>query len=63
MVIEIAIRMIERMREGTARSSDYATLLRSLSQLGMTPADRSKIQVPQAGPTEHDAYEEFTEGN
>lgn len=59
MVVEICVRMIERMRLGTARSADYATLLRGLSQLGLTPADRSKIHVPEAAVTEHDPFNEF----
>jgi phage terminase small subunit len=46
-VIEVVVRCVERMRNGTAKSADYATLMRGLSQLGMTPADRSKIQVQQ----------------
>src|SRR5258708_993405 len=45
VLVEVVVRMLEKMREGTARSSDYATLTRGLSQLGMTPADRSKIEV------------------
>jgi hypothetical protein len=50
VVIEIAVRMIDRMRNHTEemRSGDYATLSRCLSQLGMTPADRSKIKVAEA---------------
>jgi hypothetical protein len=63
LVIEVAVRMVERMRHphiaegdnackpgcpGEMRSSDYATLNRCLGQLGMNPADRSKIKVAEA---------------
>jgi hypothetical protein len=65
--LEIAVRMVERMRHahdkatcivgcpGVMTSSDYGTLNRCLSQLGMTPADRSKIRV--SAPTAADEWE------
>jgi phage terminase small subunit len=69
LCIEIAVRMIERMRHvhvetdckpgcpGVMTSSDYSTLNRCLSQLGMTPSDRSKIKVA-APPKEIDEWED-----
>ena len=62
LVVEVVVRMTEKMREGTATSANYTTLMRGLSQLGMTPADRSKISVtPQeSDATESDPFAEFT---
>lgn len=77
--VEIAVRMIERMRHihnevvcwaqfhadgticpGEMKSSDYATLNRCLSQLGCTPADRSKIKAAPAPEKEvNDPWAEF----
>ena len=59
MVVETVVRMVEKMRDGTASSSNYSTLMRGLSQLGMTPADRSKIIVSQ--PAEDTAADPFAE--
>jgi hypothetical protein len=42
-----AVKLVLRC-ELEMRSSDYTTLLKCLSQLGMTPADRSKIKVTPA---------------
>lgn len=39
----MASKLFARMMEDTISDSQYATLLRCLSQLGMTPADRSRI--------------------
>jgi phage terminase small subunit len=66
-VIEIVVRMVEKMRHnhksdcesgcpGQITSGDYGTLSRCLSQLGMTPADRSKIRVEK--PAKTDEWEE-----
>lgn len=42
-------------------SSDYAILTRCLSQMGLTPADRSKIQVPPNPKAKTvDVFDEFT---
>jgi phage terminase small subunit len=59
-IVHIAVLMWERVANATARASDFATLMKCLSQLGMTPADRSKIKVskPEAEP-EEDPFAEF----
>ncbi len=43
---EIAARLWQGMRDGTAKGPDLKTLLTCLSHLGMTPVDRSKVKVP-----------------
>jgi phage terminase small subunit len=60
MIIEIAVRMVCKLRNGTIMASELSTLTRCLSQLGMTPADRSKIHVT---PQDHaaDAVDPFAE--
>jgi hypothetical protein len=44
-LVEIAVRMIDRVRDGSAKSSDFATLLKCLIELGMTPVSRSKVST------------------
>ena len=61
LVLEITVRMTERVRNGTARASDYALLTRCLAQIGMTPDGRSKIQVsPDPKAKAVDEFSEFT---
>ena len=64
VVVEVTVRMIDRMRNHTEamRASDYATLNRCLSQLGMTPADRSKIHVAEA-PKQEEWEKDFGKAN
>lgn len=64
-VVELTVLMIERMRNNTARSSDFSTLMRCLAELGMTPASRSKVSLLPSGPTttNADPYGEFLDGD
>ena len=45
MLIEIVAKLMAQFRAGTIAGWGMAALMRGLSQLGMTPADRSKIVV------------------
>lgn len=47
-IVRLTILMAEKVFDGTATSSQTSCFQRCLSQLGMTPADRSKIKVPDA---------------
>lgn len=60
-IVELAVYMLEKIRDGNALGCHYSTYLKCLSQLGMTPADRSKISVtPQeSGSVEADPMAEF----
>jgi len=44
--VEIAACLLAEVRGGEPTATIYAQLLRSLSMLGMSPADRSKVQLP-----------------
>lgn len=80
-IIEVAVRMVERMRHRHGpdcfmelksgkvslccamdmTASDFATLTRCLSQMGMTPEARNKIQVtPDHPESKGDEFSEFT---
>jgi phage terminase small subunit len=46
IIVEIAARLIVRMRHPDAKNSEYTALLTVLSKLGMTPASRLKLNLP-----------------
>jgi hypothetical protein len=46
IILEIAARLIVRMRQPEAKISDYNALLTVLGKLGMTPASRLKMNLP-----------------
>ncbi|WP_433972765.1 hypothetical protein [Tunturiibacter lichenicola] len=46
IVVEIAARLIVRMRHPDAKTGDYNALLTVLGKLGMTPASRLKMNLP-----------------
>ena len=50
-LIAMASRLLARMNADTITDSQLATLLRCLSQLGMTPADRSRIVAQHNKPS------------
>ncbi len=46
IAVESAARLVAKMRASNALAADYSNLRGLLSQMAMTPADRSKIIVP-----------------
>ena len=44
-VIEIVARMMAKLRDGTITGWEMNSLMKGMSQCGLTPADRSKITV------------------
>jgi hypothetical protein len=46
-LVELACRTMRDVRKGQALASERNLLLSCLSRMGLTPADRSKIAVPQ----------------
>jgi phage terminase small subunit len=46
-LVELACRTMQQVRKGTALAAERNLLLSCLSRMGLTPADRSKIAVPQ----------------
>jgi len=56
IAVELACKLYVRVDEGTATGVDYNQLIKLLSQFGMTPADRSKLSIPEP---ENDGDDEF----
>lgn len=48
-LVESTCRLWMTIRNGVAKTADYTSLLGYLSKLGMTPVDRSKVQMPDVG--------------
>jgi hypothetical protein len=48
VTMELLSRLILKMRVGTAKSGDHGTMLSLLARLGMTPADRLKVQAAKS---------------
>jgi hypothetical protein len=49
--VELACRLMFRIRQGGAKSGDYSRLESLLGKMGMNPADRSKVNItPTATP-------------
>ena len=46
-LVELTCRTMRQVRKGTALAAERNLLLSCLSRMGLTPADRSKIAVPQ----------------
>lgn len=57
-LMALTARLMARMADETITDSQMATLLRCLSQLGMTPADRSRI-VAQHTKTTRGKFDKF----
>jgi len=45
MHVELACRLMHRIRTSTAKSGDYSRLDALLGKMGMNPADRSKVSI------------------
>ena len=56
IAVELACKLYVRVDEGTATGVDYNQLIKLLSQFGMTPADRSRLSIPEP---ENDSDNEF----
>lgn len=46
-LVELACRTMQQVRKGAALAAERNLLLSCLSRMGLTPADRSRIAVPQ----------------
>ena len=49
------------MRTADSKPSEYNSLANLLAKLGMNPADRAKLDLPPASPTEKSAWDELDE--
>lgn len=45
-LVESTCRLWMAIRNGVAKTAEYALFTTNLSKLGMTPVDRSKVQMP-----------------
>jgi phage terminase small subunit len=62
--VEIAVRLLERIRKGTDRPSDISNFQKCLSMLGMNPVERSKVSVtPREPEGKADPFAEFETGD
>jgi len=59
--VEMTVRLMTRVRQGTARTMEFGQLVQCLAKMGLSPADRSRVSaVPQ--PTEEDSvWDRFTQ--
>jgi len=48
IAVELACKLYVRVDEGVATGVDYNQLIKLLSQFGMTPADRSRLSIPES---------------
>ncbi|MFC6644148.1 hypothetical protein ACFQBQ_00785 [Granulicella cerasi] len=55
-LLELTVRMMNRLREDTASDSNLTTLRQCLAQLGMTPADRSRVSSNKQETPVHDEW-------
>lgn len=44
-LVEMAARLMDLVRRGLAETKDYSALMRCLASMGLTPVDRSKINL------------------
>ena len=47
---EVACRMMHQLRNGDIKAAEIGILQSCLSRMGMTPADRSRIAIPEETP-------------
>jgi hypothetical protein len=64
-LVELAVRLQEKIITGVALGSDVSNLNRCLSQLGLTPADRSKVHAtsPDTDEQPADPFADFLPNN
>ena len=55
--VELACRLLLRIRKDQAKSGDYSRLDVLLGKMGMNPADRSKVNVTPGGVSPNDSPE------
>ena len=47
-MVEIASRLLAEVRDGVANAALYGQCIRTLALLGMSPTERSKVQLPKS---------------
>lgn len=59
-VFEVLVDLVQRQRAGTLMAIERTQLLRCLAQMGLTPADRSRVSaIPQKPEKKNDPLDEF----
>lgn len=57
VMVEIAARLLAKMRDGSIKSTELSAFTRCLTELGWTPASRHKVAAPAPPPA--DDFAEF----
>ena len=58
--VELCVRLIEHSRKATTmKASEAAALMTLLGRLGLTPADRAKLDLPRQPTPEENEFAEF----
>jgi phage terminase small subunit len=64
VILELACRLVARMRAADSKPSEISVLMNILGRLGFSPIDRLKLNLEQPPPEptkEHDAWAELDE--
>jgi hypothetical protein len=56
---EIAVRLMTRTRQGTARTMEFSQLVQCLAKMGLTPADRSRVSAVPPPAVEDSVWDHF----
>ncbi len=59
IAVELACCLLHQQRAGTASAAALAQLTTLLGKMGMTPADRNKVQAAAPQPAEDDPWSSF----
>ena len=61
--VEMTVRLMTRVRQGTAKTMDTGQLLQCLGRMGLTPADRSRVSAVLPPAAEKDSlWDHFLQG-
>ena len=60
-LVELAVKLMAKVRRGVARCSEVSQLLTCLSRMGMTPADRSRVKSMVKADAEKSTWDEIDE--
>jgi hypothetical protein len=60
-IVEIAVKLMSKVRRGVAKGVEVSQLLACLSRMGMTPADRSRVKANIAADLEKSDWDDLDE--
>jgi hypothetical protein len=56
---EMAVRLMTRVRQGTARTMEFSQLVQCLAKMGLSPADRSRVSAVPPPTKEDHVWDSF----